>query len=585
MSLSSVISAALDTTPPHDNSETSAEYVTDATLSVLYAVVLIVTGVVWHRAKSAANNIPYIKRVFWTTLAAFAILRMVWFGIPDSEFASSYRPVNHIDSSPLESGSWKSNIGQFAEYFLKSAADVLFFCAYCLIVYFWATTFYIFWRQRHGVEASDNEHIAPSSGTFLTRPRAFRSFMIVVGTIIVLQIVLWCVYWFVTYYVLLIASTVLGLLISLGAIFGFVFYGMALMNSLEPLVDASLHAQPSLIPNARDFMSGSLRHERRDRNGRLRSGSAVNTGMDGDTCAALSAPQPMPLEHTNSPSRHDDDLDYRLSAPYGSSDPDVETASSQPRFHRGRAYSAPRVEAPLEPRGYKGPVTSSPQPVPQDRVLNSIVQAAVTSPSDSAEHTMSGSNTGYSWVGIHNHIEPPMFDDHSVDNNDNDDDDGDGDDDGNRGDAGINMPSPPVTSASVFRTPKPEETGLDIYQIATHRMQQAAAERVRSKMRKIRAVTVACTLGFAVKFVMGAYELYLIIQDLGHSSQTAASGTQTTFPEHWYILLAVYYLFGEIMVSIAVVIVLRHSTHSDDATDDEVSTTEDYSYRYNRLEE
>lgn len=116
------------------------EQITEIIVASSFILLAIFTLIIYL----SNGDAPHIKKAFWSILVVFALLRGLYFAIPDSTLNSDYRPTadKNIDKDRFSKHWWLSLI----DISLQIIPDYLLYVIFSLFLAFMASVFNLIFR-------------------------------------------------------------------------------------------------------------------------------------------------------------------------------------------------------------------------------------------------------------------------------------------------------------------------------------------------------------------------------------------------------------------------------------------------------
>jgi hypothetical protein len=147
------------------DAETWTERACDYGLMAGFCFLGVLTIFLWCYS-TRRGDVPRVKKLFWALILLNSIIRSVWFGIPEQTWCSQYGPQYH---QVITCSSGNPKLLQFIELSMRVVADLCWFAAFILIVFFWASLVHVFFRSHNNEVHHQFEHSFMHAGYRLRR--------------------------------------------------------------------------------------------------------------------------------------------------------------------------------------------------------------------------------------------------------------------------------------------------------------------------------------------------------------------------------------------------------------------------------
>ena len=234
--------------------DTQMENTSDLIMSILYFLQLLLCAIMMARLKRRREQ-RKLRRLFFTLCAVGALLRCLYFGIPDSVFAQGYRPANR---KPVDFGS-RNFLLNGLQFLIYSVPNLLYFLQYCLIICAYAGMISVLFSQRPtgGSGATTTPVGAGSNGTILVAPAtskasssgsaeeaeermipykpASRFFQATALTVTVLQVLLLAAIFLFDFFWVVAATCIFVSALAIFSLVAYVTYAVTMVRKLRPV--------------------------------------------------------------------------------------------------------------------------------------------------------------------------------------------------------------------------------------------------------------------------------------------------------------------------------------------------------------
>lgn len=150
--------------------DTQMENTSDLIMAILYGLQVLLCAIMLSQLQKRREQ-RRLRRLFFLLCAMGALLRCLYFGIPDSVFAQGYRPANR---KPGDFGSSNFLLNGL-QFLIYSVPNCLFFIQYCLIICAYAGMISVLFSQRPCAQGAGTGMAAAgggANGTILVAPAA-----------------------------------------------------------------------------------------------------------------------------------------------------------------------------------------------------------------------------------------------------------------------------------------------------------------------------------------------------------------------------------------------------------------------------